>query len=76
MKCMTCARCNRPMHLQPGTPVLTVRGERLAWGPRCAVLAGLVKPKRRKTKPPTPGRARAFAGQLDWIETTEEGKDS
>ena len=73
---MNCARCNRPMQLQASTPVLTVRGEQLAWGPRCAVLAGLVKPKRRKTTPPTPGRARAFAGQLDWIETTEEATEA
>ena len=73
---MNCARCNRPMSLRPNTPSLTVRGEQLAYGPRCAVLAGLVKPKRRPTKPPTASRAREFAGQLDWIETTEEGKEA
>ena len=77
MTCMTCARCNRPMQLQASTPVLSCKdGRTLAWGPRCAVLAGVIKTKRRPTKPPTASRAREFAGQLDWIETTEEGKEA
>ena len=72
---MNCALCNRPMQLQASTPVLSSKdGRTLAWGPKCSVMAGVVKPKRRPTTPPTPGRARAFAGQLDWIETTEEGQ--
>lgn len=72
---MNCARCNRPMRLQASTPVLRDEdGRSYAWGPKCAVLAGVTKPKRRPTKPPTPGRARAFAGQIDWINNvTEEG---
>ena len=69
---VTPLRQEPPHHAQ----VPLVRGEQLAWGPKCAVMAGVVKPKRRPTKPPTPGRARAFAGQLDWIETTEEGQDA
>jgi len=70
---MNCCRCGRPMRVNANTVTVTRGSDRYLWGPRCALLAGLVKPKRGKTKPPTPGRARAFAGQLDWIETTEEG---
>jgi hypothetical protein len=72
---MNCCRCGRPFSLRPDAPVLrSENGRGYAWGPKCAVLAGVVKPKRRQSKPPTPGRARAFAGQLDWINNvTEEG---
>jgi len=74
---MNCHRCGRPFTLRPDAPVLIdAQGRSYAWGPKCAVMAGVVKQKRRPTKPPTPGRARAFAGQLDWIETTEEGKEA
>ena len=74
---MNCHRCGRPFTLRPDVPVLSdAKGRSYAWGPKCAVMAGVVKPKRRPTTPPTPGRARAFAGQLDWIETTEEGQNA
>ena len=67
MRNMTCTRCNRPLRLQPDTPVLMVRGELVAWGPKCALLAGLMQPKRRQLRLFSQGRARAFAGQIDWI---------
>ena len=74
---MNCHRCGRPFTLRPDTPVhQDWHRNRYAWGPKCAVMAGVVKSKRRPSKPPTPGRARAFSGQLDWIETTEEGQDA
>jgi hypothetical protein len=66
---MNCARCGRPFALRKDTPVMEDSRCRIrAWGPKCAKLAGLTKPKRRATKPPAPARARAFAGQIDWIE--------
>ena len=63
------------MQITPKSVVIDRDGGRMRffWGPKCAQLAGLVKATRRKSKPPTPGRARAFAGQIEWIETTEEG---
>lgn len=71
---MNCCRCGRPLIVRTDTPIVQdSHRRRYAWGPRCAVLAGLVKPKRRKTTPPTASRAREFVGQIDWIETTEEG---
>lgn len=39
---MRCTRCNRPLSRA------AVQVGRYAWGPRCAKLAGLVQPKRRK----------------------------
>jgi hypothetical protein len=67
-----CIRCGRPFVLRPNTPVMEdSRCRILAWGPKCARLAGMVKDKPRKpkpVKPPTSARGRDFAGQVDWID--------
>jgi hypothetical protein len=60
------------MKITPKSVVIDRDGGRMRffWGPKCAVLAGLVKPRPecKPARPPTAARAREFAGQADWIE--------
>ena len=79
MKCIRCGKLilhpgrasviRRPCEMADGTRYVEVA----AWGPRCAVIAGLVKTKPRKqraiTTAPVSRRMKhaVEVGQIDWI---------
>jgi len=75
MSAMHCVRCGRLILRPERASTIPAQGGAVAWGPKCAVVAGLVKPKKRGTLI-TSRRSRtssaARAGQVDWIETQEQ----
>lgn len=66
---MRCIRCGKLLLGKPGAVVPGQHaGEPYAWGPKCAVIAGLVKPKHSAPKIAISTRARiGQPGQIDWV---------
>lgn len=65
---MNCVRCGKVLLRLPAATVPT-QGGPVGWGPKCAVIAGLMRPKRRA--PVVVARRRRKAGgpvQLDWVD--------
>ena len=72
---MKCVRCKKPIfRVQRASTMLSADGP-VAWGPKCAVIAGLVqpaKPRKRRAPPKLAGIRRtcdaARSGQIDWVD--------
>ena len=65
---MKCVRCDRPLLRAPAATIPTAGGA-ACWGPKCAVLAGLIRPKRRGPNVITRRRRKAAGtAQIDWVE--------
>ncbi len=74
MSAMHCIRCGRLILRQERASTIPGSGGVAAWGPKCAAIAGLVKPKRRGPLiTARRGRIGAAerAGQMDWIDLQE-----
>lgn len=70
---MNCVRCGKPIfRAERASTISSARGV-LAWGPKCAVIAGLVKLKKRGPLITARRSRRAKAaperaGQIDWVD--------
>lgn len=64
---MKCVRCDKPLRNAPAATIPSAAGT-IGWGPKCAVLAGLIKPKRRVIRASRRRRRAAGPMQLDWVE--------
>ena len=80
---MKCIRCGK-LILRPGRSSVIQKSyemadgtryvEVVAWGPHCAVVAGLVKPRPRKQREPKSAQISrrvmraAEVGQIDWVD--------
>ena len=70
-----CVRCGRPIFRAERASTIPTASGPVAWGPKCAVVAGLVrpaKPRKRRAAPRhavgRPARAVALSGQIDWVD--------
>ena len=70
---MNCAMCGRPLTLP--TVAIPTRAGPMAYGPKCAKRAGLIRHKERARKA-KPAVHRVDVRQADWVIQAQEGRKS
>lgn len=72
---MKCVRCGKLIFRPERASTMLSADGPVAWGPKCAVIAGLVrptKPRKRRAAPKLArsrqSRAVARSGQVDWVD--------